>query len=46
MSASVTTIDGDVRVALLGCGRISKNHLDAIAKVKEREVPIPLRTRL
>ncbi len=33
MSASVTTIDGDVRVALLGCGRISKNHLEALAKV-------------
>ena len=33
MSASVTTIDGDVRVALLGCGRISKNHLEALGKV-------------
>ena len=33
MSASVTTIDGDVRVALLGCGRISKNHLEALSKV-------------
>ena len=24
-----------VRVALVGCGRISKNHLDAIDKVPE-----------
>lgn len=27
-----------VRVALVGCGRISKNHFDAISKVKELEL--------
>ena len=35
MSASTT---GRVRVALLGCGRISRNHLEAIAKVSELEL--------
>ena len=25
---------GDVRVALVGCGRISRNHFDAIARVE------------
>ena len=33
MSASKKANAGDVRVALLGCGRISRNHLDAISKV-------------
>jgi UDP-N-acetyl-2-amino-2-deoxyglucuronate dehydrogenase len=33
MSATREPITGDVRVALVGCGRISRNHLDAIAKV-------------
>jgi UDP-N-acetyl-2-amino-2-deoxyglucuronate dehydrogenase len=28
-------ISGPVRVALVGCGRISKNHLDAIAKIDD-----------
>ena len=38
MSVSPTPITGRVRVALVGCGRISKNHLDAIAKVAELEL--------
>ncbi len=38
MSVSIPAIAGPIRVALLGCGRISKNHLDAIAKVKELEL--------
>lgn len=38
MSVSIPPIAGPIRVALLGCGRISKNHLDAIAKVKELEL--------
>jgi UDP-N-acetyl-2-amino-2-deoxyglucuronate dehydrogenase len=38
MSASIPPINGPIRVVLLGCGRISKNHLDAIAKVKELEL--------
>jgi UDP-N-acetyl-2-amino-2-deoxyglucuronate dehydrogenase len=33
MSTTMPAITGDVRVALLGCGRISRNHLEAIAKV-------------
>jgi UDP-N-acetyl-2-amino-2-deoxyglucuronate dehydrogenase len=35
---SPAPISGPIRVALLGCGRISKNHLDAIAKVRELEL--------
>ena len=35
MSTSPAPIAGRIRVALVGCGRISKNHLDAIAKVPE-----------
>ena len=31
-------VTGRVRVALLGCGRISKNHLEAIGKVDELEL--------
>ena len=38
MSASAAPISGPVRIALVGCGRISKNHLEAIAKVKELEL--------
>ncbi|HEX5971148.1 MAG TPA: Gfo/Idh/MocA family oxidoreductase [Gemmatimonadaceae bacterium] len=34
MTAVATPISGDVRVALVGCGRISRNHLDAIDKVE------------
>ena len=34
MTAVATPITGDVRVALVGCGRISKNHLEAFGKVK------------
>jgi UDP-N-acetyl-2-amino-2-deoxyglucuronate dehydrogenase len=33
MSVSAAPITGPVRIALVGCGRISKNHLDAIARV-------------
>lgn len=32
MNANRRPISGDVRVALVGCGRISRNHLDAIAR--------------
>ena len=35
MSTSPAPIVGRIRIALVGCGRISKNHLDAIAKVPE-----------
>ena len=38
MSAPIPPVTGPIRVGLLGCGRISKNHLDAIAKVKELEL--------
>jgi UDP-N-acetyl-2-amino-2-deoxyglucuronate dehydrogenase len=38
MNVPIPPITGPIRVALLGCGRISKNHLDAIAKVKELEL--------
>lgn len=31
-------IEGPIRVALVGCGRISRNHIDAIAKVPELEL--------
>jgi UDP-N-acetyl-2-amino-2-deoxyglucuronate dehydrogenase len=33
MSSPAKPVTGDVRIALLGCGRISRNHLEAIAKV-------------
>jgi UDP-N-acetyl-2-amino-2-deoxyglucuronate dehydrogenase len=33
MNAAETPISGEVRVALVGCGRISRNHLDAIARI-------------
>jgi len=33
MTSAATPITGDVRVALVGCGRISRNHLEAIGKV-------------
>jgi UDP-N-acetyl-2-amino-2-deoxyglucuronate dehydrogenase len=33
MSTMANAITGEVRVALVGCGRISRNHLDAIARV-------------
>ncbi|MEO8564606.1 MAG: Gfo/Idh/MocA family oxidoreductase, partial [bacterium] len=35
---SATPITGPVRVALVGCGRISRNHLDAIARVEGIEL--------
>ena len=38
MSTSIPPIVGPIRVALLGCGRISRNHLDAIAKVGEMQL--------
>ncbi len=34
MTPPARPIAGDVRVALLGCGRISRNHLEAIAKIE------------
>jgi UDP-N-acetyl-2-amino-2-deoxyglucuronate dehydrogenase len=34
MTAAATPVTGDVRVALVGCGRISRNHLEAIEKVE------------
>ncbi len=33
MSASVPPIVGRIRIALVGCGRISRNHFEAIAKI-------------
>ena len=38
MSVSQTPITGRVRVALVGCGRIARNHLDAIGKIDEFEL--------
>ena len=38
MTGAVKTVEGRVRVALVGCGRISRNHLEAIAKVPELEL--------
>ena len=35
MTATPSPIAGPVRVALVGCGRISRNHLDAIARLRE-----------
>ncbi len=35
---SPSPINGPIRVALVGCGRISRNHLDAIAKVPDLEL--------
>jgi UDP-N-acetyl-2-amino-2-deoxyglucuronate dehydrogenase len=34
MTGVATPLSGDVRVSLVGCGRISKNHLEAIGQVK------------
>ncbi len=34
MTAAATPITGDVRVSLVGCGRISRNHLEAIDTVE------------
>ena len=34
MTGVATPITGDVRVALVGCGRISRNHLEAFEKVE------------
>jgi len=34
MNPPAKPIAGDVRIALLGCGRISRNHLEAIEKVE------------
>ncbi len=38
MTGGPSPVTGRVRVALLGCGRISRNHLEAIAKVAELEL--------
>jgi UDP-N-acetyl-2-amino-2-deoxyglucuronate dehydrogenase len=35
---SIPPVSGRIRVALVGCGRISRNHLDAIAKVPELQL--------
>ena len=35
MTVTAAPIAGAVRVALVGCGRISKNHFDAIAKIED-----------
>jgi UDP-N-acetyl-2-amino-2-deoxyglucuronate dehydrogenase len=34
MSGPMAPITGDVRVALVGCGRISRNHIEAMSKVE------------
>jgi len=34
MTAVATLVTGEVRVALVGCGRISRNHLEAIERVE------------
>src|SRR5689334_20797821 len=38
MSAPSAIVTGKVRVALIGCGRISRNHLDAIARIDELQL--------
>jgi UDP-N-acetyl-2-amino-2-deoxyglucuronate dehydrogenase len=38
MSAPNAVVTGTVRVALVGCGRISRNHLDAIARIDDLEL--------
>ncbi len=38
MSVVRKTVTGRVRVALVGCGRISHNHFDAIAKISDLEL--------
>ena len=38
MTGAIKTVKGRVRLALVGCGRISRNHFDAIAKVPELEL--------
>jgi UDP-N-acetyl-2-amino-2-deoxyglucuronate dehydrogenase len=38
MSVAATPITGPIRIALVGCGRISRNHFEAIAKVTELQL--------
>ena len=38
MTGAKKTVEGRVRVAVVGCGRISHNHFDAIAKIPELEL--------
>jgi UDP-N-acetyl-2-amino-2-deoxyglucuronate dehydrogenase len=38
MSAKIIPADQRIRVALVGCGRISRNHFDAIAKVPDLQL--------
>jgi UDP-N-acetyl-2-amino-2-deoxyglucuronate dehydrogenase len=38
MTGARKTVEGRVRVAVVGCGRISRNHFEAIAKVPELEL--------
>jgi UDP-N-acetyl-2-amino-2-deoxyglucuronate dehydrogenase len=35
---AIASLTGPVRVALVGCGRISRNHFEAIARVEELEL--------
>ena len=36
--SAIASLSGPVRVALVGCGRISRNHFEAIARVEELEL--------
>jgi UDP-N-acetyl-2-amino-2-deoxyglucuronate dehydrogenase len=38
VSVPSAVVTGTVRVALLGCGRISRNHLDAIRRIEELQL--------
>ena len=38
MTVQVIPADRPIRLALIGCGRISKNHFEAIAKVHDLEL--------
>ena len=38
MSAPAPIVTGPVRVALIGCGRISRNHFDAIKRIEELQL--------
>jgi UDP-N-acetyl-2-amino-2-deoxyglucuronate dehydrogenase len=38
MSAPAPIVTGPVRVALIGCGRISKNHFEAIGRIDELQL--------
>jgi UDP-N-acetyl-2-amino-2-deoxyglucuronate dehydrogenase len=38
MSAPAPIVTGPVRIALIGCGRISKNHFEAIGRIDELQL--------